>query len=281
MSLSTAQKHIIHSIDEDASSSQWRDWKWQVRHCVRDLETFENLLQVKMSDEQRADFEKTVSRFPMAVTPYYLSLINTDDFENDPIFHQSFPSPNEIELKRSDMEDPLHEDHDSPVECLVHRYPDRVLMLVSGVCSMYCRHCTRKRRVGDRDRIPNREEILKAIDYIKNTPQVRDVLLSGGDPFLLSDEYLDWILAQLADIEHVEVVRIGTRTPVVLPYRITDSVDRGIEEVSAFVDQHPFQPPARTDPFGAHGIGEAGGRGHSTGQPIGAPGGSPTTVRGS
>ena len=224
MSLSTAQKHIIHSIDEDASSSQWRDWKWQVRHCVRDLETFENLLQVKMSDEQRADFEKTVSRFPMAVTPYYLSLINTDDYENDPIFRQSFPSPNEIELKRSDMEDPLHEDHDSPVDCLVHRYPDRVLLLVSGVCSMYCRHCTRKRRVGDRDRIPNREEILKAIDYIKNTPQVRDVLLSGGDPFLLSDEYLDWILSELADIEHVEVVRIGTRTPVVLPFRITDSL---------------------------------------------------------
>ena len=224
MSLSTAQKHIIHSIDEDASSSQWRDWKWQVRHCVRDLETFENLLQVKMSDEQRADFEKTVSRFPMAVTPYYLSLINTDDYENDPIFRQSFPSPNEIELKRSDMEDPLHEDHDSPVDCLVHRYPDRVLLLVSGVCSMYCRHCTRKRRVGDRDRIPNREEILKAIDYIKNTPQVRDVLLSGGDPFLLSDEYLDWILSELADIDHVEVVRIGTRTPVVLPFRITDSL---------------------------------------------------------
>lgn len=224
MSLSTAQKHIIQSIDEDASSSQWRDWKWQLRHCVRDLETFENLLQVKMSEEQRADFEKTVSRFPMAVTPYYLSLINTDDYENDPVFRQSFPSPNEIELKRSDMEDPLHEDHDSPVECLVHRYPDRVLLLVSGVCSMYCRHCTRKRRVGDHDRIPNREEIQQAIDYIKETPRVRDVLLSGGDPFLLSDEYLDWILSELSQIEHVEVIRIGTRTPVVLPFRITDSL---------------------------------------------------------
>ena len=224
MSLSTAQKHIIQSIDEDASSSQWKDWKWQVRHRVRDLETFEDLLRIKMSEEQRADFQKTVSRFPMSVTPYYLSLINTDDYENDPIFRQSFPSPKEIDLKGSDMEDPLHEDHDSPVECLVHRYPDRVLMLVSGVCSMYCRHCTRKRRVGDRDQIPTREEILKAIDYIKNTPQVRDVLLSGGDPFLLSDEYLDWILSELAPIEHVEVVRIGTRTPVVLPYRITDSL---------------------------------------------------------
>ncbi len=224
MSLSSAQKHIIQSIDGSASLSQWRDWKWQVRHRVRDLETFETLLRIKMTSEQRADFGQTVARFPMAITPYYLSLINTDDLENDPIFRQSFPSPNEIEMKRCDMADPLHEDHDSPVSCLVHRYPDRVLLLVSGVCAMYCRHCTRKRRVGDHDRIPTREEILEGINYIRDNPQIRDVLLSGGDPFLLSDDYLDWILTELSAIDHVEVVRIGTRTPVVLPFRITDSL---------------------------------------------------------
>jgi lysine 2,3-aminomutase len=124
------------------------------------------------------------------------------------------------------MADPLHEDKDSPVECLMHRYPDRALLMVSNRCSMYCRHCTRKRRVGDVDSIPTKAVILQAIDYIRNTPQIRDVLLSGGDPFLLSDTHLDWILTELQGIDHVEVIRIGTRTPVVMPYRITqDLVD--------------------------------------------------------
>ncbi len=223
-SLTLAQQQIINAIDEDASSSHWRSWKWQVKHRVRDLETFEQLLEVKLNESQRADFHRTVERFPMAATPYYLSLINTQDLENDPIFCQSFPSPREIDVMKGDMEDPLHEDEDSPVPCITHRYPDRVLFLVSGLCAMYCRHCTRKRRVGDMDRIPSREEINQGLDYIRQTPQIRDVLLSGGDPFLLSDEQLDWILTELRAIDHVEIIRIGTRTPVVLPYRITDSL---------------------------------------------------------
>jgi len=118
----------------------------------------------------------------------------------------------------------LSEDKDSPVPGLTHRYPDRVLFLVSNTCAMYCRHCTRKRKVGDRDSIPNKKQIMAGINYIKRTPRVRDVLLSGGDPFLLSDDYLDWILTELRKIEHVEVIRIGTRAPVVLPYRITDDL---------------------------------------------------------
>jgi lysine 2,3-aminomutase len=122
------------------------------------------------------------------------------------------------------MTDPLAEDRDSPVEGITHRYPDRVLFHISNTCAMYCRHCTRKRKVGDVDSIPNRTQIQKGIDYIANTPVVRDVLLSGGDPFLLSDQYLDWILTELQKIKHVEVIRIGTRTPVVLPYRITDEL---------------------------------------------------------
>lgn len=120
------------------------------------------------------------------------------------------------------MADPLAEDKDSPVPGITHRYPDRVLFLVSNVCAMYCRHCTRKRKVGNEDYIPDRETILKGLEYIRNTPTIRDVLLSGGDPLMLPDEYLDWILTELNGIPHVEVVRIGTRVPVVLPYRITD-----------------------------------------------------------
>lgn len=127
-------------------------------------------------------------------------------------------------MERFDMKDPLQEERDSPVEGITHRYPDRVLFLVSNVCSMYCRHCTRKRKVGDVDFIPSKEVIKKGIEYIRNTTCVRDVLVSGGDPFMLSDEYLDWILGELGAIPHVEVIRIGTRTPVVLPYRITDDL---------------------------------------------------------
>ncbi|MGD9126374.1 MAG: lysine 2,3-aminomutase [Planctomycetia bacterium] len=221
--LTRKQKQILNEID-DGSQRNWRDWKWQLKHCVRDLETFETLLDVELSEEMREHFKKIIEKFPMSITPYYLSLINKDDLINDPVFRQSFPLIDEMKVQPTDMSDPLHEDRDSPVPGLTHRYPDRVLLLVSNMCSMYCRHCTRKRRVGDKDTIPGKKQILKGIDYIRQTPRVRDVLLSGGDPFLLSNDYLDWILTELQTIKHLEVIRIGTRTPVVLPYRITDKL---------------------------------------------------------
>ena len=224
MVLTTNQQRIIDAIDGDFTIKQWRSWKWQIQHCIHDLETFENLLGIELDEDTKDAFFKTTKKFPMSITPYYLSLINTDDIYNDPIFKQSFPSPLELQINKCDMADPLHEDKDSPVEGITHRYPDRVLMLVSNMCSMYCRHCTRKRQVGDTDSIPNKEQIEKCLDYIRQTPKIRDVLLSGGDPFLLSDEMIDWILTELRKIEHVEIIRIGTRTPVVLPYRITDDL---------------------------------------------------------
>lgn len=217
----TRQQELAHKIDSNTIKSNWKDWKWQMKHAIKDIKTFEKLLGVKFDDETRKQLEKTVEKFPISITPYYLSLIDQEDYQYDPVFKQSFPDPAELITEQFDMEDPLSEDRDSPVPLITHRYPDRVLFLVSNVCSMYCRHCTRKRKVGDVDFIPNKEEILKGIEYIKQTPQVRDVLLSGGDPFMLSDTYLDWILTELRKVEHVEVIRIGTRTPVVLPYRIT------------------------------------------------------------
>jgi lysine 2,3-aminomutase len=234
MSITTNQEQIIQAIDEDASRLQWRNWKWQIRHRIRDLEAFENIAGISLNATQRADFKATVGKFPMSITPYYLSLMSIDDLANDPIFIQAFPSSNELEILASDMSDPLHEDHDSPVPGITHRYPDRVLFLVSNFCAMYCRHCTRKRRVGDRDNIPGRDQITAGIEYIRKTPQIRDVLLSGGDPLLLSDDYLDWILTELHTIEHVEVIRIGTRTPAVLPFRITDDL------VSMLKKHHPL-----------------------------------------
>ena len=206
------------------SRSEWDDWKWQMRHSINSVERFEKVTGVKFSPEKREELEETAKIFPVSITPYYLSLIDIEKYETDPVYKQAFPDRRELDIQKNDIEDPLSEDIDSPVEGITHRYPDRVLFHVSNTCSMYCRHCTRKRKVGDHDSIPDREIISKGIEYIKNNPAVRDVLLSGGDPFILSDNYLDWILKEITLIPHVEIVRIGTRTPVVLPQRITDKL---------------------------------------------------------
>ncbi len=222
--LSDNQLQFIDSIDRNAKSSHWHNWKWHVKHSIKDIDTFERVMDIQFPPPQRRLLEKTLETFPLSITPYYASLIDKEDYLNDPVYKQAFPSHDELLTNACEMSDPLHEDKDSPVPGITHRYPDRVLFLVSNICAMYCRHCTRKRRVGDVDYIPNRDVIKKGLDYIRDNTGIRDVLLSGGDPFLLSDGALDWILSELDDIKHVEVVRIGTRTPVVLPYRITDDL---------------------------------------------------------
>ena len=218
------QQEIAGKISSEAKLSNWKDWKWQLKHSVRNIDLFEKLLGIKFDAVEREQLNKTVNNFPLSITPYYLSLIDADNYKNDPIYKQAFPSISELLVGDFEMRDPLDEEKDSPVPGITHRYPDRVLFQVCGLCSMYCRHCTRKRKVGDVDLIPNKNEITRGIEYIRNTPVIRDVLLSGGDPFLLSDDYIDWILTEVNKIPHVEVVRIGTRTPVVLPYRITDDL---------------------------------------------------------
>jgi lysine 2,3-aminomutase len=226
--LSDSQKQMMSSIDDDIKAGDqlrhWHDWKWHIKHSITEIERFEELLDIDLGEKKRAELKACTEKFPLSVTPYYLSLIDVDDFENDPIYRQSIPSPLETSVLNSEMADPLHEEADSPVPGVTHRYPDRVLFLVSNMCAMYCRHCTRKRKVGDQDSIPDKAQLLQGLDYIRSHPEIRDVLLSGGDPFLLPDEYLDWILTELNKIEHVEVIRIGTRTPVVLPQRITDEL---------------------------------------------------------
>jgi lysine 2,3-aminomutase len=220
----THQQDIAEKIEPEAAKTEWKDWKWQLKHKIQDINTFEKLLGVHFGAEERMEFEKTTEKFPFSVPPYYISLINKKDYRNDPIYKQAFPSSGELIIADHDMVDPLAEEKDSPAPGITHRYPDRVLFTISNMCSMYCRHCTRKRKVGDVDFIPNKGMIKAGINYIKKTPQVRDVLLSGGDPFMLSDKYLDWILSEIRAIPHVEIIRIGTRMPVVLPYRITDDL---------------------------------------------------------
>lgn len=218
------QQTIANRIETETQLSKWKDWRWQIRHSIKTLEKFEELLGVRFEDEERKKLKETFDKFPMSITPYYLTLINKQDFRNDPVFKQSFGGIGELTTLKSELEDPLSEDSDSPVEGITHRYPDRVLFHVSNICSMYCRHCTRKRKVGDIDYVPSKEQLQKGIDYIANTPHVRDVLLSGGDPFMLPDDKIDWLLSEITKIPHVEIVRIGTRMPVVLPYRITDKL---------------------------------------------------------
>lgn len=224
MIYNNAQKEIANKIEEESKLSNWRDWKWQLKHSIRSLDKFEFLTGIKFSDKQRSDLQKTFEKFPLSITPYYLSLIDKKNYQNDPVFKQAFGGIEELTTLKSELSDPLSEDKDSPVEGITHRYPDRVLFHVSNICSMYCRHCTRKRKVGDVDFVPSNDQLLAGIEYIKRTPQVRDVLLSGGDPFMLPDSKIDWLLSELSQIPHVEIIRIGTRMPVVLPYRITDNL---------------------------------------------------------
>jgi len=218
------QQELGSRLEKDINVSAWKDWRWQIKHSIRSLDKFEHVTGIKFDVNKRKELEKTFAKFPLSITPYYLSLIDRDHYLNDPVFKQAFGGIGELNTLKSEYKDPLSEDRDSPVPGLTHRYPDRVLFHVSNVCSMYCRHCTRKRKVGDVDYVPSKDQLSKGIQYIKNTPQVRDVLLSGGDPLMMSDDKLDWLLSEIRRIPHVEIIRIGTRMPVVLPYRITDNL---------------------------------------------------------
>ena len=202
----------------EVTDAQWNDWKWQVKNRIEDLATLKKY--IKLSKEEEEGIRESLKTIRMAITPYYLSLIDPNNPE-DPVRKQCVPTANETHRAAADLLDPLHEDIDSPVPGLTHRYPDRVLLLITDMCSMYCRHCTRRRFAGQKDAATSMDNVEKAIEYIKNTPQVRDVLLSGGDALMVSDERLEYIIKKLRTIKHVEIVRIGTRTPVVCPQRIT------------------------------------------------------------
>ncbi len=203
------------------SDEQWNDWKWQVKNRI---ETLEKLNQyIALTEEEQEGVRVSLKTLRMAITPYYLSLIDPND-PNDPIRRQAIPTAAETHIAAADLQDPLHEDEDSPVPGLTHRYPDRVLFLITDMCSMYCRHCTRRRFAGQNDCESPSERIQRAIDYIAKTPTVRDVLLSGGDALMVSDSMLESIIQRLRAIPHVEIIRLGSRTPVVCPQRITDDL---------------------------------------------------------
>ncbi|MBE6225212.1 MAG: lysine 2,3-aminomutase [Bacteroidales bacterium] len=205
----------------NVTDEQWNDWKWQVKNRIETLEDLKKY--VSLTPEEEEGVKKTLQTLRMAITPYYVSLIDPNNPEC-PVRKQAVPTGKETYQSPADLLDPLHEDEDSPVPGLTHRYPDRVLLLITDMCSMYCRHCTRRRFAGQKDGESAIERIDRAIEYIAKTPQVRDVLLSGGDALMVSDERLEYIISRLRQIPHVEIVRIGSRTPVVCPQRITDDL---------------------------------------------------------
>lgn len=209
------------SLWKDVKEEEWNDWHWQVKNRISDIETLKKV--VNLTSQEEEDIKKVLTKFRMAITPYYASLMDKND-RRCPIRMQAVPTVSETHISKADMTDPLHEDEDSPVDCLTHRYPDRVLFLVTDQCSMYCRHCTRRRFAGQQDFAVADDRIEKAIDYIRKTPEVRDVLLSGGDALLISDDKLEYIIKKLREIPHVEIIRLGTRVPVVCPQRITDNL---------------------------------------------------------
>ena len=205
----------------NVTDEQWNDWKWQVKNRIESLEQLNKY--ISLTAEEQEGVRKSLETLRMAITPYYLSLIDPND-PNDPVRRQAIPTAAETHISPADLTDPLHEDEDSPVPGLTHRYPDRVLFLITDMCSMYCRHCTRRRFAGQNDCESPSERIQKCIDYIAKTPTVRDVLLSGGDALMVSDKMLESIIQRLRAIPHVEIIRLGSRTPVVCPQRITDDL---------------------------------------------------------
>ncbi len=205
----------------NVTERQWNDWHWQVRNRIQSVKELEQYLPLTQNESN--EISEILAKFRMSITPYFLCLIDPNNPEC-PIRKQAVPSYNEMHISKSDMLDPLAEDTDSPVPGLTHRYPDRVLFLITDMCSMYCRHCTRRRFAGQHDTAMPKGRIDLAIEYIENHPEVRDVLLSGGDALLVSDDILENIISRLRTIDHVEIIRIGTRTPVVMPQRITENL---------------------------------------------------------
>lgn len=209
------RKAIILDILQ-AREKDWKDWKWQLKNRIKDSGLLAEIL--GMSDLERKKIDRVSKSYRWAVSPYYLSLID-EDYENNPVYRQSVPDLRE--LNRGGELDPMHEALNSPAPCITRRYPDRLIINVTNQCAMYCRHCQRRRNIGEVDRHSCTGDIGKALQYIALHHEIRDVLITGGDALLLNENTLEWILAELHSMEHVEIKRIGTRVPVTLPQRIT------------------------------------------------------------
>jgi lysine 2,3-aminomutase len=203
----------------DISNTVWNNWKWQLKARIKSLEEVSRIFD--LSEHERRAIDSIGGRLPVGITPYYASLMGRDK-SHEPIRMTMIPTTDEFIRTRGEADDPLNETGDSAVPGIVHRYPDRVLFLVTNFCATYCRYCTRARMVGHTGEFHGTQaQFQQGIDYIAVNPQIRDVLMSGGDPLTLSDNRLEWLLERLHAIKHLEFIRIGTKVPAVLPQRIT------------------------------------------------------------
>jgi len=206
---------------KDVDKKDWNNWKWQFQNIIRTISDLKKVINIDEKEEK--NLNDCLKLFKMGITPYYATLMDKE-YKRCTIRLQAVPTIKELKNDLEDHDDPLHEDIDSPVAGITHRYPDRVLFMTTHICSMYCRHCTRRRMVGSKDIHLSKKMIDSCIKYIKEHREIRDVLLSGGDPLSMENDSLEYILKQLREINHVEIIRIGSRMPVVLPQRITDSL---------------------------------------------------------
>ncbi|MDD4980517.1 MAG: KamA family radical SAM protein [Candidatus Omnitrophica bacterium] len=209
------------SLYKDVNPLDWEDWHWQLKHRIRSREELAEV--IKLTREEEEGIKKASGRLSMAITPYWATLIDPEDPEC-PFRRQAVPVIFESTASPHEMVDPCAEDRDSPAPHLVHRYPDRVLLLATESCAMYCRHCTRRRLVGEHAESDSPSRFDAAVEYIKANKKIRDVLISGGDPFILEDEEIESLIQKIRGISHVEFLRIGTRVPVTLPHRITEKL---------------------------------------------------------
>ncbi len=212
----------------NATVEEWNNWRWQLHNRIKDIHGLKKIFH--LSEDEQTAISHFQNQLPLSITPYYAGLIERNN-PKQPLRRTVIPVTAESQFSPEEALDPLAEEHDSPVPGLIHRYPDRVLFLVTDYCSTYCRYCTRSRMVGQGKGHPyNRDQWNNAIRYIENTPAVRDVLISGGDPLTLPEESLEWLLRKLRQIRHVELLRIGTKAPVVLPQRITPTLTRVLKK---------------------------------------------------
>ena len=213
-----------------SSPHDWSDWHWQLKNRITTLSALEMFIDLR--EDERSALQCDIKGLPFSVTPYYMSLIASQDSDS-PLRKTVIPRIDERKISNYEEIDPLSEESDSPIPGIIHRYPDRVLFLVTEFCSVFCRYCTRSRMVTEKKTISKRQW-EKGIEYIRTHPEIRDVLISGGDPLTLPTEKLDWLLGKLREIKHVEIIRIGTKVPAVLPQRITNGL------VSKLKKHHPL-----------------------------------------
>jgi lysine 2,3-aminomutase len=262
--VSRQSAEFLRRFYPEATRSEWNDWRWQNRNRVRTLADLARM--IELSDEESEAIRRHTGSLPVGITPYYASLMSSLD-PNQGLRRTVVPVLGEYEIARGENSDPLGEDSHSPVPGLVHRYPDRVLLLVTNFCSVYCRYCTRARMVGSAgERSVKKADIELALNYIEQTPAIRDVLISGGDPLSLDDDRLEYILSRLRKIRHVEFVRIGSKQPVVQPMRVTSSLRRMLKRYHPLWMSLHFTHPDELTPE----VAEACGRLADTGIPLGS-----------